>query len=76
MIYYDAICYGIIGIWWKLLCLEAWNIMIWYTYVIWMIWYDWYSKRRTSMKYNSCMKDIISDMKNDMRYTKSLAGLY
>ena len=72
MMYCDAICYGMIRIWWKLLCLKAWNVMIWYTYVIWMIWYDWHAKRRTSIKYNPsvCMKDMISDMKNDMRCTE------
>ena len=60
---YDMIC-----IWWKLLCLEAYNVMIWYIYVIWMIWYDWHAKRRTSMKYNPdvCMKDMINDMINDV----------
>ena len=44
-------------------------LLIWYIYVIWMIWYDWHAKRRTSMKYNPdiCMKDMINDMWNDMK---------
>ena len=70
MIYCDAICYGMIFIYWKLLCLEAWNVMIWYIYVIWMIWCDWHAKQRTSMKYNPdvCMKDMINAAWNDMKY--------
>ena len=52
MKYCDAICYGMICIWWRLLCLEAWNVMIWHIYIIWMIWYDWHAKWRTSMKHN------------------------
>ena len=69
MIYCDWICYGMICTWWTLFCLEAWNVIIWYIYVISMIWCDWHVKRRTSMKYNSnvCIKDMINDMWNDMR---------
>ena len=53
----------------------AWKhemLWLWYTYVIWMIWYDWHAKQRTSMKYDPsvCMKDMISDMKNDMGCTE------
>ena len=52
----------------KIVMLEALNVIIWYFYVIWMIWYDWHAKRRTCMKYNPgvCMKDMINDMINDI----------
>ena len=47
------------------------NVMIWHMYVIWMIWYDWHEKRRTSMKYNPGIhikiNDIIKDMRNDIK---------
>ena len=65
----DRDIYGMICIWWKLLCPEAWNVIIWYIYIVWMIWYDWHVKRWTSMKYNLgvCMKDMINDIWNDKK---------
>ena len=41
MIYYDAICYGMICIWWNVM-LKAWDVRLCLLNCVYTAWYEWW----------------------------------
>ena len=60
MIYCDAICYGMISIWWNVM-LKAWDGMLCLLNCVYTTWYEWHEVTINDMKYNPV--SIMYDMR-------------
>ena len=66
MTYCNAICYGMICIWWNLR-LKAWDVMLCLLNCVYTTWYEWHEITINNMKYN--LVRIMYDMRTEERET-------
>ena len=60
IIYGDAICYGMICLWWNVM-LKEWNVMLYLLNCVYRAWYEWHEITINDVKYNPTR--IMYDMR-------------